>query len=96
MRTLTHPRAARFVAAGAILANMSGCFAVFIPGSLIDAAVGAPRYCVVPTNPRIGDTFTVGPDTYRVTRLAGESLYYCRNSSGKTGVDADIVSNGSV
>lgn len=77
--------------AAAVAPMLSGCFFVFIPGSLIDAAVGAPKYCV-PSHLVVGNTFTFNGSVYRVTKLKGDSPYYCRdNPTGKLGVDADLV-----
>jgi hypothetical protein len=57
--------------------QLSGCFFVFIPGSLIDKVAGAPQYCVG-SNVRVGDTFRKDGDLYRVTQVVGDSQYYCR------------------
>ncbi len=73
--------------------QLSGCFFVFIPGSLIDKVAGNPVYCVR-TGSKVGDQFTM-PDGRRmeITRDAGESPYVCRNApeGQRLGVDAKPV-----
>lgn len=71
---------------------LSGCFAVLIPGSVIDAAAGAPKYCVA-RGRQVGDRFTLNGAVYEITALKGESPYYCRNSpEGRhMGADAKVV-----
>lgn len=70
---------------------LSGCFAVFIPGPLIDAAVGAPKYCVI-DSAQVGDRFTFNGARYEITELRGASPYYCRNAPDgkKLGVNAKV------
>lgn len=90
----TMRNAARLVALAAAT-QLAGCWAVFIPGSLIDKAVGAPAYCARPTV-RVGDMLTT-PDgvTRRVTRVVGDSPFYCRNQpeGRRTGIDAERVAS---
>jgi len=77
----------------AVLPNLGGCFFVFIPGSVIDKVAGAPRFCVSP-GAKVGDTMTFNGAQYRITKLVGDSPYYCRNSpeSQRFGVDAEPIS----
>jgi len=80
----------------ALTPALSGCFAVFIPGSVIDAALGAPKYCVRP-GAKLGDTFTSPTgETRRITRLTGDSPYFCRNNPEwrRFGVDGEVVAGG--
>lgn len=71
---------------------LSGCFFVFIPGSVIDAAVGAPKYCVA-SSATVGYRFNLNGNMYEVTQLKGESPYYCRDQpeGRRMGADAKIV-----
>lgn len=88
MRTLVRSAAL----AVAVTPLLSGCFFVFIPGALIDKVAGAPAYCVAP-GAKVGDTFTKDGDTYRITKVVGDSPYYCRNNPEwrRFGVDGEAV-----
>ena len=83
-------RALALLCIAAALPTLGGCFFVFIPGSVIDKVAGAPQYCVATAQGQVGSIISVSGDYYKVTRVAGESPHYCRNSpEGKRmGVDA--------
>ena len=72
--------------------QLSGCFFVFIPGSVIDAAVGAPKYCVG-SAAKVGEKFAFNGATYEITELKGESPYYCREQpeGRRMGANAKVV-----
>jgi hypothetical protein len=72
--------------------QLSGCFAFFIPGSVIDKVVGNPAYCVA-SGSVVGGRFTMNGREWEITRVAGESPYVCRNMPAgmQLGVDAKPV-----
>lgn len=76
----------------AIAPMLSGCFAFFIPGSLIDKMAGAPKYCVG-ASAQVGQTFTKDGDTYRITEVVGDSPYYCKDQPEwrRMGVNAVVL-----
>lgn len=68
-----------FLASLAVAPALSGCFAVFIPGSAIDAVAGKPSFCVA-DSAKVGDRVRhqTSGQVYEITKLAGASPYYCR------------------
>lgn len=79
-------------AAALLVAPLSGCFFIFIPGSVIDKVVGAPKWCVS-TIVKVGDRITLNGAPATITKIHGPSDYYCRNSppDRQIGADAEWV-----
>jgi hypothetical protein len=70
-------RVVRWVVAGAVCANLSGCFFIFIPGSLLrkvgDSISGAEGEHCVSRSVKVGDRVTFGDKVGTVQSLSGPS-----------------------
>lgn len=69
--------AGRLAAIACLAASLQGCWFVFIPGSVMNAAgdaiTGAEGKHCVATNAKVGDRITISGQNYTVKSLSGTS-----------------------